>query len=347
MEADDEDASNFCEFSSLLCQVNHAWMNNYRDESKDKCDDAQEMVVRFDVVTPESAEDLRHHGCTCEVDLTHMIQSVWKQKNYVASDAKIPTQTFYIEKVYLENYKNEFDCDLKLNCKQTERIRGNNFISSSVNRGNDGTPSLYTLHSHQSVHYKSMDVCVFERNNFMDSNHYHSYRTLLDEGNDFNMYTTRVRGGNQVEYISPTMQHNGEGELSQGDCIWDIIWKNRAGIKNNVHAIDAHTATGERTVSLRMNEEDWDNIITFLTQQVINPLKAIVFDTQHSHKLDFVLTPVSNQKPGQANRSALPDANATMKQAWAQSLDKNEDYKHQTSFPRASVTLCMVLKFIH
>ena len=346
MEADGDSAANFCEFSSLLCQVNHAWMNNYRDASKEECDDAQEMVVRFDVATPDTLEDLQHHGCSCEVELTSMIQSVWRQKNYVASDAKLPTQTFYIDKVYVENFRNEFDCDLRLSCKQSERIRGSNFVSSSVSRGTDSTPSLYTLHGRNSASYKSMDVCVFERNNFMDSNHYHSYRTLLDEGNDFNEYTTRIMGGNQVEYISPTMKHDGEGDLSCGDCIWDIIWKNRGGIKHGVSAIDAHTAGGERTVSLRMNAEDWDSIITFLTQQVINPLKAIVFDTQHSHKLDFVLTPVHKPEHAAGNRSALPDANATMKQAWAHTLGKQNNYKHKDTFPRASVTLCMVLKFI-
>lgn len=357
-----EGSQTFDEFAHGVLQLNAIQLEHEREQSKDRMEKLPAISFYFSVKTSASANVNAMHGAVSSVDVRETLVQAWNATQIQHQQGELPSNNCYIESLYLLETHNEFPVDMQVSCRQYERIPGN-FFSTKI-KGDDGTynksrNALWVVGARESHTYQDEQRLVFSSKAFVESNTFEMYHRALNHDIDDN--TSRIRGGNQVEYLSPTCRIKA-GEVFQADWFLDVMYRNHSAFAAPVTSLsfpvsslnqeqfddsDEDPEEESHAISLRMNCDDWSRLKGAVNDSVISPLRKSIMDLSIEPTLDFIIVPEVEPGHGgemQATCSNSQRSGAGYWQALA-SLMKDET-KTSNFMPRVVLKFKATVRFV-
>lgn len=362
------DGSTFDEFAGGVLQLNAIRLEEEREKSKERMEAMPALDFYFAVKTSGAPNVNEMHGAVSTVDLKEMLNLAWNAQQGCARPGDLPSNNCYIESLHVLETYNGYPVDMQVSCRQHERIPGN-FFSTKI-KGDDGTHNrsrnaLWIMAPLEQNQYNLTDRLVFSSKEFVESKTFVTYHRALSY--DIDDHTSKIKGGNQVEYLSPTCRIKG-GEVRKADWFLDVMFRNSAAfnapvqslsfpvssLSNNKHFDDSEDEeddSGEEAhaISLRMNNDDWTRLKGAVNDSVVSPLRKSIMDLGTQPTLDFVIVPETEVGPGQDMDSGASPSQRAGSGHWQalSSLLKNDPrYDHLHFPPRVMVKFKATVRFV-
>ena len=357
-----EGSTTFDEFAHGVLQLNAIQLEQEREQSKERMEDLPAISFYFSVKTSSSANVNEMHGAVSTVDVRDTLFKAWNATQGCARPGELPSNNCYIESLHLLETHNEYPVDMQVSCRQFERIPGN-FFSSKI-KGDDGTynksrNALWVVGARESHTYQDEQRQVFSSKAFVQSNTFEMYHRALNHDIDDN--TSKIRGGNQVEYLSPTCRIRA-GEVYRADWFLDVMYRNHSAFAAPVTSLsfpvsslnqeqfeesDDDEEEESHAISLRMNNDDWSRLKGAVNDSVISPLRKSIMDLSIEPCLDFIIVPEVEPGPGGEMQSTCSNSQRSGSGYWQAlaALMKNEP---QTSnfMPRVVLKFKATVRFV-
>ena len=208
------ETTTFDEFAHGVLQLNAIQLEQEREQSKERMEEMPAVSFYFSVKTSASPNVNEMHGAVSTVDIRDTLTQAWNATQGCARPGELPSNNCYIESLHLMETHNEYPVDMQVSCRQFERMPGN-FFSSKI-KGDDGTynktrNALWVVGGRESHTYQDNERQVFSSKAFVESSTFEMYHRAL--GYDIDDHTSKIKGGNQVEYLSPTLPCASRGGL--------------------------------------------------------------------------------------------------------------------------------------
>ena len=364
------DCTTFDEFAGGVLQLNAIRLEEEREKSKARMETMPALDFYFAVKTSSAPNVNEMHGAVSTVNLKDMLDQAWNAQQGCTRPGELPSNNCYIESLHILETYNGYPVDMQVSCRQTERIPGN-FFSTKI-KGDDGSHNksrnaLWIMNPHEQNVYGFNERPVFSSKEFVESKTFITYHRALSY--DIDDHTSKIKGGNQVEYLSPTCRIKG-GEVRRADWFLDVMYRNSGAFNapvqslsfplsalNQKHFDDSEDSDDEtdeeaHAISLRMNNEDWTRLKGAVNDSVVSPLRRSIMDLNTQPTIDFIILPEVEVAPGDDIDSGASPSQRAGSGYWQAltSLFNSKEGMHQYNqhpfSPRVMVKFRATVRFV-
>lgn len=352
-----EAGNTFDEFALGVLQLNAQKLEEERKKAEELQAERPVLEIYFSIKTTDPNIHMMH-GAVNSFHMRETINEAWAATH----TGKPPSNNCYVESLHIMETKNQFPVDVQLSCRQYDRIPGN-FYSSKIcgddSDANKTKNALWVLGAQENYSYENGRP-VFSAQSFVESKTFAMYHSALSY--DIDDHTSKIKGGNQVEYLSPTCRIRG-GEVHRADWFLDVMFRNGSAFASPVTSLSFPTtalnqehfndseddgADLDYAISLRMAQGDWNHLKSAVNESVTGPLRKSIMDMHTDPVLDFLLVPEIapiNGATMTSGQSASQRSGSGYWQALAEYIDSDAN-KTQLFAPRVMAKMKMTVRFV-
>jgi hypothetical protein len=249
-DVSDEKYDCFDDLAIGVMQRNMKALRRQRQISRQKMNASKDIEFRFNITTPYAFQDRKVKGAVNKINLRTAAETALKQMYGHENTKKtaLPSTTCYLKELILEDATNTLPVDVHLECSHGGNEIGS-YISSQVDGSRHVAPqnSLYCVHSGSTVHCDNGRT-LHTVSEAVKEDKFSKYVQAL--ARDVKSSVSLIKGGKAVEYLSPWAVLT-EDEVTQGDWLVDVMFKNPCCFHHPVQAIRTPRAAESDFVSKR------------------------------------------------------------------------------------------------
>ena len=228
----------------------------------------------------------------CTLNLLDACRAAWS----VNGDT-LPSTNIVVMNLRITSVKSTLKQPSRLVCTNSNKIPGS--FTQSVVRGDHTevrSPCLDVIEP--QCQFDGLKKSLYTAGAFVHGETFRQYHKALTK--DIQQHVPAVSGANCVEYLSPWASNpDSDKEASQSRADWfvEVMYKNPESFKHPVQAVRSPSPSDESqyVISLRIQNGDWEELMTAVSTAVIEPLYQGVLSIEDSNEqsLVFVFQPTA------------------------------------------------------